>query len=298
MMMASLTIPRMASYMVRRVPSPALSASFRGHEGGLRCFSTVIETPRTGSMVSTSAQERQREQEEKERRKREQEAGDDSGHSDWFYVFWSGLGLLLLGGPSFGIYQLRYEREVRDWAEERAPWLIERIQPYLDLYPDVDPHYRDVERCNTEETLQLVFANGETQEVRTEPHQTLEELSERFAQEHPGQSIEKIMVKEDQKNPNLQPLSPLAIHHVTEEQLEQTRQSLEDVKQSKEKLREKYLNGRLSKIEKAMARDLMYQYEQQREALGAQLQQMEHQWKAQQRQNARNKSVFRRMVGL
>lgn len=95
----------------------------------------------------------------------------------------------------------------------------------------------------------------------------------------------------------MKPISPLAIHFVNQTQIDQMQRSLEQVKQAKEKLREDYLNGKLSKIDHAMARDLSYKYEKEREALEIQLKQMRYQLRSQQQQG-QSKSFLRRMLGL
>lgn len=123
-------------------------------------MSSVIESPARdkASSVSTSATERKRQEEEQQRRREEEKRQqEEDGHSDWFYVLWGGLALAFIGGPAFAVYQIRNDRETRDWTEEHCPFLIRTLQPYLDLYPELDPNYRDVERYNEGTTCYVSF---------------------------------------------------------------------------------------------------------------------------------------------
>jgi hypothetical protein len=61
-----------------------------------------------------------------------------AGKSDWWYASWGALASLILGGPLFFLFELRYNLETRLWAEERFPELVSALEQYLDVFGDGD----------------------------------------------------------------------------------------------------------------------------------------------------------------
>lgn len=121
-----------------------------------RCLTAAAVTPSpspppattaatAATTVSTSAELRRT---QRESVRAASAHGDDEGRSDWFYVAAAALGLVLLGGPAYTAYLVRYDTETRQLAEERYPGAIAWLQRYVDLYADEDTDYRFIESCN------------------------------------------------------------------------------------------------------------------------------------------------------
>ncbi len=72
---------------------------------------------------------------------------EDEGHSDWYYVSWGSLFLFLVGGPFYFVYLLKEDDELRIFADEHFPAVVQAVKGIVNVDEvRFDPHYQNVDQ--------------------------------------------------------------------------------------------------------------------------------------------------------